>query len=291
MPALSAIATPLAAAVLADGRRPLVCLLLGFIATFAFIRFHTRMIRAQKRWWFRSDIRPSGLHIHHSVFGIIAMVVAGIVQFALTPGSPALELLAAVFGAGAALTLDEFALILHLEDVYWTEEGRTSIDAVIMGITFAALFMTNVVPLGIGEADELIFRSRWVAFAIVAFNAGFVVVSYLKGKLWTGTLGIFVPFVALAGAVRLARPDSPWAHSRYADDPAKLDRARRRDRDVHQVWARRKHRVWDLIGGEPHLRLPHQLEHRLHRVAQPVQPPAAAQPPGQQGGGGERPPD
>jgi len=190
------------------------------------------------------------------------------------------------FGAGAALTLDEFALILHLEDVYWTDAGRTSIDAVIMGITFAALFLTNVVPLGIAQADDIILRSRWAAFALVAFNVTFVVVSYLKGKLWTGTIGIFVPFVALAGAVRLAKPNSPWAHSRYKGDAAKLARAGRRDRGFHQVWARRKHKVWDIIGGEPHLRLPHQLEQHLHRVAQPAAPSDGTPPPNR---GGERP--
>ena len=31
---------------------------------------------------------------------------------------------AAVFGLGTALVLDEFALILHLRDVYWANEGR-----------------------------------------------------------------------------------------------------------------------------------------------------------------------
>jgi hypothetical protein len=71
--------------------------------------------------------------------------------------------------------------------------------------------------------------------------------------------------VAIVGAYRLAKPGSPWAHSRYAGDPGKLERAGRRDETFHQVWARRKHRLWDLIGGKPHLRLPHQLEQRLHR--------------------------
>jgi hypothetical protein len=44
----------------------------------------------------------------------------------------------ALFGAGAALTLDEFALVLHLGDVYWTEEGRSSIEATLMGFTYGA---------------------------------------------------------------------------------------------------------------------------------------------------------
>jgi lysyl-tRNA synthetase class 2 len=259
-------ASPLiAAALLAEGKRPLVFLLVGFICMFVFIRFNTRMIRAQKRWWFRGDIRPSGLHIHHSVFGIVAMFVVGIVIFALEPGGAWFEFLAFAFGAGAALMLDEFALILHLEDVYWEEAGRKSIDAVILGVTFAALFLTNIVPLGIGQVDDLAFLSRWVVFVVVAFNVVFVVICYLKSKLWLGTLGVFVPFVAMVGAYRLAKPNSPWAHGRYADDPGKLERAQRRDATFHQVWTRRRHRLWDLIGGRPHIRLPHQLEQHLRR--------------------------
>lgn len=251
----------------AEGKGPLVFLLVGFICAFAFIRFNTRVMRAQKRWWFHGGIRPSGVHLHHAVFGIVAMFVAGIVTFAVQPTGGWLEVLALVFGAGAALTLDEFALVVHLEDVYWEEAGRKSIDAVILGVTFAALFLTNVVPLGIEQANDLAFLSRWAVFAMVAFNVAFVVVCYLKGKLWVGTLGIFVPFVAVFGALRLARPGSPWAHDRYAGDPAKLERARRRDETFHQVWTRRKHRLWDVIGGKPHIRLPQQIEERLHRHA------------------------
>jgi hypothetical protein len=259
---------PIAAMLLAEGKRPLVFLLLGFICAFAFIRFNTRVIRAQKRWWFRGGIHTGGVHLHHAVFGIVAMFVAGIVTFAFDPQGRWLEVLAFVFGAGAALTLDEFALVVHLEDVYWAEAGRKSIDAVILGVTFAALFLTNIVPLGIEQASDPTFMSRWAAFAVVAFNVVFVVVCYVKGKLWLGTVGIFVPFVAMIGAWRRAKPGSPWAHNRYAGDPAKLERARRRDETFHQVWARRKHRLWDLIGGTPHLRLPHQIEQHLHRREQ-----------------------
>lgn len=266
MTVLSPVAASVNVAVLlADGKRALVFLLIGFICAFAFIRFNTRVMRAQKRWWFRKAIRPSGVHLHHAVFGIVAMFVTGIITFALQPTGGWLELLALVFGAGAALTLDEFALVVHLEDVYWEEAGRKSIDAVILGVTFAALFLTNVVPLGIEQASDLTFLSRWVVFAVVAFNVVFVVVCYVKGKLWVGTLGIFVPFLAMAGAFRLAKPGSPWAHNRYRDDPVRLERARRRDETFHRVWARRKHRLWDLIGGKPHIRLSQQIEEQLRR--------------------------
>jgi hypothetical protein len=59
-------------------------------------------------------------------------MVSGFLNFVLEPGSPGEEVLAALFGVGAGLTLDEFALWIHLEDVYWSSEGRSSIDAVVV---------------------------------------------------------------------------------------------------------------------------------------------------------------
>jgi len=242
-----------------DAKRPLLFLLVGFILTFVLARLNTRVTRAKggSGLGVGSIVTAGGLHIHHSVFGIIGMVVAGIMEFALQPGSPWLELFALVFGSGAALTLDEFALILHLDDVYWTGEGRTSIDAVILGVTFITLLLTGLTPRSIGEVGDLVAMSRWVGSALILSGAAFVIVSYLKGKLFLGTVGIFVPPVAVIGALRLAKPSSPWAHRRYADNPGKLERARRRDEGFHQRWRQRKHHVWDIIGGKPHLHLPH----------------------------------
>jgi hypothetical protein len=255
--------TPLLAAipghVLDDAKRPLFALLVGFILTFLVVRLNTRLTRRHGRSHLRmpSVVTPGGLHIHHSVFGIIGMVVAGILTFAVQPGSPLLEFLAFVFGCGAALTLDEFALILHLEDVYWTGEGRKSIDAVILGVTFITLLLTGLLPRTFSELGDYITVSRWVFSALILSGAVFVVVCYLKGKLFMGTVGIFVPPVAFAGALRLAKPRSPWARWRYRDNPGRMERAERRDEGFHQKWERRKHRLWDVIGGKPHLSLPH----------------------------------
>jgi hypothetical protein len=255
--------TPLLAAipghVLDDAKRPLFALLVGFILTFLVARLNTRLTRAHGRSHLRlpSVVTAGGLHIHHSVFGIIGMVIAGILTFAVQPGSPLLEFLAFVFGCGAALTLDEFALILHLEDVYWTGEGRKSIDAVILGVTFITLLLTGLLPRTFSELGDYITVSRWVFSALILSGAIFVVVCYLKGKLFMGTVGIFVPPVAFVGALRLAKPRSPWARWRYRDNPGRIERAVRRDEGFHQKWERRKHRLWDVIGGKPHLSLPH----------------------------------
>jgi hypothetical protein len=255
--------TPLLAAipghVLDDAKRPLFVLLVGFIVTFLVARLNTRLTRAHGRSHLRlpSVVTPGGLHIHHAVFGIVGMVVAGILEFAAQPASPWLELLAFIFGCGAALTLDEFALVLHLEDVYWTGEGRKSIDAVILGVTFITLLLTGLLPRTFSELGDYITVSRWVLSALILSGTIFVVVCYLKGKLFVGTVGIFVPPVAFVGALRLAKPRSPWARWRYRENPGRIERAERRDEGFHQKWERRKHRLWDVIGGKPHLSLPH----------------------------------
>ena len=111
-----------------SGREPLFFLLLAFLLTFGAARSYTRLGR--HRGWRSGSIR--GVHLHHLVPGIVATLTAGTALIAFRPGDDATLLLSALFGAGAALTLDEFALVLHLDDVYWTHEGRSSIEATLM---------------------------------------------------------------------------------------------------------------------------------------------------------------
>ena len=66
---------------------------------------------------------------------------------------------------------------------------------------------------------------------------------------------------AVIGALRLAKPDSPWAYRRYASNPVKLERARHRAEGFNRRWRQRKHYLWDVIGGKPHLHLPHRQGH------------------------------
>ena len=93
------------------------------------------------------DIIIGGRHIHHLVFGIILLLTVGYaslmgIGIKDTPdGKQVGRLLALLFGAGAALTLDEFALWLNLEDVYWSPQGRASIDAVML---FGALLLIGI---------------------------------------------------------------------------------------------------------------------------------------------------
>src|SRR5229473_7563725 len=117
------------------GREPLFFLLLAFLLTFAIARSYTRLGRL--RGWRSGSVR--GVHLHHLVPGIVASLAAGTAIIGFRPGDDSMLLLSALFGAGAALILDEFALVLHLDDAYWTEEGRSSIEATLIGFPFAAL--------------------------------------------------------------------------------------------------------------------------------------------------------
>jgi hypothetical protein len=160
----------------------------------------------------------------------------------------------AVFGLGTALVLDEFALILHLRDVYWSNEGRLSIDAVFVAAGVTALLLIGVSPVGVGDVAS----DRWLpgdagaaATLILTVLALFAlaVITLLKGKIWTGLFGVFVPPLFIAGAVRLARPGSPWARWRYRDRPGKLARARRREERLRLPVINAKIRVQDLLTG------------------------------------------
>jgi hypothetical protein len=173
------------------------------------------------------------------------VLVAGFVTFAVQPGSPWGEILAALFGIGAGLTIDEFALWLYLEDVYWTEEGRSSVDVAIICALVAALVLVGVVPFsGSGGGGSV----PWVVGAVV-WQLAWAGLALAKGKVRMALFGLFVPVVAEVAAIRLARPNSPWARRRYAAGDDKLVEAERR----RERWDARRERWLDRIGGAPHL--------------------------------------
>ncbi len=119
----------------------------GFILSFAFIRMSTRLMRSPKvPWWPGSVVSESGVHLHHLVFGIVTMMAAGTIGFAALGGSPLTEICAFAFGVGAGLTIDEFALWVYLDDVYWAEEGRSSIDATVIAAAGMGLLLLGFTP-------------------------------------------------------------------------------------------------------------------------------------------------
>jgi hypothetical protein len=112
---------------------------LGFLLTFGIVRAITHLIRAGVGPF--HDVSSGTLHIHHLVWGILLLLVVGY-AWLIQPGAGWLARVTAfAFGVGAALTLDEFALWLNFQDVYWAKQGRESIDAVVI---FAALLSVGI---------------------------------------------------------------------------------------------------------------------------------------------------
>jgi hypothetical protein len=126
---------------------------IAFYLTFAIVRILTHAIRAGRGPF--HDVSMGGRHIHHLVWGILLLLIVGygwLLQIGTDVHSTSRwpgRVMAILYGAGAALTLDEFALWLNLEDVYWERQGRASIDAVVL---FGCL-------LAIGVLGGRFFRS------------------------------------------------------------------------------------------------------------------------------------
>ncbi|WP_420751508.1 hypothetical protein [Rhodococcus sp. O3] len=240
------------------GRLPLLFFLLGFLAAFLFIRLSVRLIRAQVRWW-PGNITPGGQHVHHVVFGVVTMVISGGALIAVYENGSQVTgaALATFFGIGTALTLDEFALIFYLNDVYWEEEGRVSVDAVFVALAVTGLVLLGVQPLELADVTDFNESTSWVVRAgiIVSalINLGLAAIVLLKGKIWTGLVGLFFLPLLLIGAIRLSRPGAPWARWRYQGKPRKMRRSIARERRYRRPMIRAKIFVQDLVAGQPTL--------------------------------------
>jgi hypothetical protein len=227
-------------ALLTVTEKPILCLLAGFLITFLLTRGVTCLIRARRSPF--ADLSLGDLHLHHMVLGAGLVLVSGIASFAFAPPAPWNAVLALAFGVGSALILDEFALMLYLRDVYWSAEGRRSIDAVI---TMLVIMGMLAVPLASGLLPP-------ASVPIVAFGAlAYVVLiaaCLLKGKTFTALAGVLLPFILPIGAFRLARPGSPWALIGYRRNPDKQRRAvaRFRSSGAHE---RTRERVLAALGG------------------------------------------
>ncbi|GAA1014718.1 hypothetical protein Aple_046810 [Acrocarpospora pleiomorpha] len=225
-------------------RLPLFAFFVALIVAFVFTRINVRLIRAKKRWWFK-NVNVGDMHIHHVVFGVVLMLlggVAGLIVSGVSVGWHAVT--AAVFGVGSALVLDEFALILHLRDVYWAEEGRTSVDAV-----FVAIAVTGLLLLGRRPLDWTVANGIGAGAGFLVLNLVFAVITLLKGKIWSGLVGLFIPVFCYVGAVRLARPGSPWAHWFYTGNDRKLGRALHREERWRRPVIRAKIAVQEFVSG------------------------------------------
>src|ERR1700733_14290545 len=146
---------------------PMMWMFLGILVTFLVTRTVTRLIRSGSGGGAGlGNVSIGGNHIHHQVFGILIIIASGIILVSQRPWGAALDAAAALFGVGVGLTVDEFALWLHLKDVYWAKQGRQSVDAIfcVLVITGAAVGGSSLVTGGIWTAEW------WSSIAGIAIN-------------------------------------------------------------------------------------------------------------------------
>jgi hypothetical protein len=275
--------------IIGRGRLPLLCCLVAFILTFFVTRTFVRYIRHRAdlgvppRWWEPRNIHIGKMHIHHVLVGVLLVMISGVTLVALsvTGHEPEYTAAAIVFGIGAALVLDEYALILHLSDVYWEEDGRTSVDAVFAAVAVGGLLVLGLHPL-------MFFISLWqdtthsvllragVVFAMV-LTLPLAVLVVLKGKVWTGLIGMFLVPLLVIGAIRLSRPQAPWARWLYMRRLDKMARALQRERTLRRPVVRAKLWVQYTIAGTPrrpdHRMVDAQLDREVHPAPPPPMPP------------------
>ena len=276
--------------IIGRGRLPLLCCLVAFILTFFVTRTFVRYIRHRAergvppKWWEPRNIHIGKMHIHHVVFGVLLVMISGVTLVALSVNGHEPEYTAAAisFGIGAALVLDEYALILHLSDVYWEEDGRTSVDAVFAAVAVGGLLVLGLHPLMFfinlwHDTTHSVLLRAGVVFAMV-LTLPLAVLVVLKGKVWTGLIGMFFVPLLVIGAIRLSRPQAPWARWLYISQLNKMARALQRERTLRRPVVRAKLWVQCAIAGTP--RLPDertvdaQLDHDIH----PAPPPEGTEP-------------
>ncbi|MDX5569258.1 hypothetical protein PYK79_46500 [Streptomyces sp. ID05-04B] len=230
------------------GKLPLLLALTAFVATFLITRVITRLIRAGKGPF--GNISSGGVHIHHVVPGVVLTVAGGFGSVASGRHGFGAGAFAVLFGIGTGLVLDEFALILHLDDVYWTEAGRKSVEAVVLTAALGGLLLVGFSPFGVDGMSEEELQDRGSVLATVGANVLFSLAVLTKGKVKTAVFSVFVPFVGLIGLVRVARPASPWARRFYRRRPRARAKAMLRAYRHDRRWAGPRRLVGDWLGGK-----------------------------------------
>lgn len=226
---------------------PLLLGLVAFVVTFVVVRTITRLIRAGKGPF--HNVSDGGVHLHHSTPGIVLLVAGAFTSIGADGRAPASYVAAAMVGVGASLVLDEFAMIFHLQDVYWSQEGQLSVSVVSLVVVCVALPLVGFSPTGTTGLSSTQQAVRGVVTAALLIHLVLVVGTALKGKYGTALIGVFLAPVTWVAVVRLARPGSLWARWFYSAD--KRAHATRRAQAFDQRWAPRRQRWDDLIGGTP----------------------------------------
>jgi hypothetical protein len=132
----------------------LLNVLASFVVSFAAVRLSTYTIRTRGTFGPFRNVHLGRRHVHHFVPGILAAFLAGGISIS-SRNEELDQWLALPFGAGVALTLDESALLLDLEDVYWTEEGVLSVQITLSAIALLGALTLSRRLLRRGEARVL----------------------------------------------------------------------------------------------------------------------------------------
>ncbi|MET8676448.1 hypothetical protein ABZW18_02290 [Streptomyces sp. NPDC004647] len=235
--------------IIEPGKLPLLLALFSFVITFLITRSITRMIRAGKGPF--RNVSTGGLHVHHVVPGILLTVVGGFGAIGGHREGFGTGVAAVVFGIGVGLVLDEFALVLHLSDVYWTDQGRQSVEVVVLTAALVGLMLLGFSPFGVNNLSSDELQDRVTVAANIALNFLIALLALVKGKARIAVIGVIVPFVALVGAVRLARPGSPWAKRFYRSRPRARAKAQVRAYRHDERWNRVRRRFQDFVAGAP----------------------------------------
>ncbi|MEU2537212.1 hypothetical protein [Streptomyces iakyrus] len=246
--------------IMEPGKLPLLLALISFVLTFLITRVITRLIRAGKGPF--GNVSSGGVHVHHVVPGVILTIVGGFGAVAGGQYGFGSALAAVIFGIGAGLVLDEFALVLHLADVYWTPDGRKSVEMVVLTASLVGLLLIGFSPLGVNDLNEDQEQNRAVALVTVLANFLFALIALFKGKVRLAVLGAIIPLVALVAALRLARPTSPWAKRFYRNRPRARARSALRSYRHDRRWVTPSRAFHDWLGGAPDPEPARSLERR-----------------------------
>ena len=126
----------------------------GFAATFGLTRAITHWIRAG-HGPAAGGMSAGGRHLHHYNIGILLLAAVGAIALRGEERHRRHPLTATAYGSGTALIVDELALLIDLEDVYWSRDGRTSVDAAVSLIALGGVYLAAE-PFWHGAARELL---------------------------------------------------------------------------------------------------------------------------------------
>ncbi|MYV53836.1 hypothetical protein GT042_15260, partial [Streptomyces sp. SID3212] len=132
-----------------------------------------------------------------------------------------------------------------------SEQGRQSVEVVVTAAALALLVLSGFSPVEVNSLTTQQQENRASVIVTLLVNFAFVLIAAFKGKLRMALVGTLVPFVALTGAIRLARPGSPWAKRFYRERHKKRARSTLRAYHHDKRWVGPRRRFQDLIGGAP----------------------------------------